>query len=80
VANLTGRSASYTERPVILWNWMVPARSRHLMEKSQLLTPNSLLNQKISSVRARDKIHSRVPQTQRSASSRGLAIGIAMAF
>jgi hypothetical protein len=33
-----------------------------------------------SSVRARDKIRSRVPQTQRSASSRGLAIGIAMAF
>jgi hypothetical protein len=50
------------------------------MEKSHLLTPNCLLNQKILSVRARDKIRSRVPQTQRSASSRGLAIGIAMAF
>jgi len=59
---------------------MAPARSRLLMEKSQLPTLNCLLKQKISAASARDKIRSRVPQTQGSASSPGLAVGIAMAF
>src|SRR5260370_41915143 len=41
---------------------------------------NCLLNRKISSASARGKIRSPVPQTQGSASSPGLALGIAMAF
>jgi hypothetical protein len=52
------------------------AQERH----RSILTLNCLLKQKISSVRACDKIRSRVPQTQRTASKWGLAIGIAMAF
>jgi hypothetical protein len=41
---------------------------------------NCHLNQKISSGSARGKIRSPGPQTQGSASSPGLALGIAMAF
>ena len=62
-----------------LWKWMAPARSPLLMEKFHSPTLNCLLKQKISAASARGKIHSRVPQTQRSASSPGLAVGIAMA-
>jgi len=50
------------------------------MENVQLSTLSRLLNQKISSASARGKTRSRVPQTQGSASSPGLAVGIAMAF
>ena len=59
---------------------MAPARSRLLMEKSQLPTLNCLLIRKISAASAPDKIRSRVPQTRGSASSPGLVAGTAMAF
>ncbi len=59
---------------------MAPARSPLLMEKFQPPTLNYLLKQKISAASARGKIHSRVPQTQGSASSPRLAVGIAMAI
>jgi hypothetical protein len=50
------------------------------MEKFQLSTLSCLSNQKTSLASARGKTRSRVPQTQGSASSSGLAVGIAMAF